>query len=211
MRIGLTLRDLILAHDAHLIRDRRYSVGAVYRKCVVGSELVDWLITVSLSTPLRIHSRSQATGMWQVLLEEGVLKSVNGNNHFHDKYIFYRFCVDDNTATHDEIVNYIDDVRKVEIGLVHCLSVLSQLAPDAVFRLILRKQSHERTLEEVDAVYEELMHIKALSHLGNSVRKELAFAIGFESHPKKGTVCKYSIAITNYKGQCQIVSTNCLT
>lgn len=40
-------------------------------------------------------------------------------------------------------------------------------------------------------VYDELMRIRALSHLGNSVRRELAHVIVFESHPKAGEVCEY--------------------
>ena len=40
-------------------------------------------------------------------------------------------------------------------------------------------------------VYEELMHIKALSHLTNSVKRELAGVIVFESHLKAGTVRKW--------------------
>lgn len=35
----------------------------------MGTELVDWMMQQSPC----VHSRSQAVGMWQVLLEEGVL------------------------------------------------------------------------------------------------------------------------------------------
>jgi len=35
----------------------------------VGTELVDWMMQQSPC----VHSRTQAVGMWQVLLEEGVL------------------------------------------------------------------------------------------------------------------------------------------
>ena len=39
-------------------------------RCCVGSQLVDWMIQeCSL-----VHSRQQGVGMWQVLLEEGILK-----------------------------------------------------------------------------------------------------------------------------------------
>lgn len=40
---------------------------------IVGSDLVDWLLLSSAQTPVRIHSRSQATSMWQVLFEDRVL------------------------------------------------------------------------------------------------------------------------------------------
>ena len=44
-------------------------------------------------------------------------------------------------------------------------------------------------------VYEELMHIKALSHLTNSVKRELAGVIVFESHLKAGTVRKWGLEL----------------
>ena len=43
------------------------------KKTIVGSDLVDWLLTASSQTPVRIHSRAQATSMWQVLFEDRVL------------------------------------------------------------------------------------------------------------------------------------------
>ena len=51
-------------------------------------------------------------------------------------------------------------------------------------------RSNQRTAEDLEMVYEELMHIKALSHLTNSVKRELAGVIVFESHLKAGTVRK---------------------
>lgn len=51
--------------------------------------------------------------------------------------------------------------------------------------------SHERTQEELDLVFDELLHIPALSHLSTSIKRELASIIVFESHPKSGTVREY--------------------
>lgn len=39
------------------------------RQCCVGTELVDWLVMQSAC----VLTRSHAVGMWQALLEEGVL------------------------------------------------------------------------------------------------------------------------------------------
>lgn len=47
------------------------------RQCCVGTELVDWQMLQSSC----VHSRVQAVGMWQVLLEEGVL---NHGQNLHD-------------------------------------------------------------------------------------------------------------------------------
>lgn len=54
-------------------------------------------------------------------------------------------------------------------------------------------RSHERTQEELELVFEELLHIAALSHLSTSIKRELASIIVFESHAQAGTICKYSI------------------
>lgn len=48
----------------------------------------------------------------------------------------------------------------------------------------------ERRKDDLDTIYEELTRIKALSHLSNSVKRELSGVMVFESHPKRDTVCK---------------------
>ena len=57
-----------------------------------------------------------------------------------------------------------------------------------VLFVISIERPQKRTDEEIESVFEELLHIKALSHLSNSVKKELAAVIAFESHLKKGTI-----------------------
>lgn len=53
-------------------------------------------------------------------------------------------------------------------------------------------RSHERVPDELETIYEELLHIRAVAHLSNSVKRELASVIVFEAHTKAGKVCKYS-------------------
>lgn len=52
-------------------------------------------------------------------------------------------------------------------------------------------RSHERTQEELELVFEELLHIAALSHLSTSIKRELASIIVFEAHAHAGTICEY--------------------
>lgn len=66
-RIGWALRTLLLTTNSCL-RDRKVS-GRLVRRCAPGTELVDWLLQLTPS----IHTRAQAVGMWQALLEEGVI------------------------------------------------------------------------------------------------------------------------------------------
>lgn len=51
-------------------------------------------------------------------------------------------------------------------------------------------RSHERTQEELELVFEELLHIAALSHLSTSIKRELASIIVFEAHAQAGTICE---------------------
>lgn len=56
------------------------------------------------------------------------------------------------------------------------------------FELILSKPSNERTIEDTDIVYEELQHLKAVKHLSNAVRKQLAACVAGERFAQANTV-----------------------
>jgi hypothetical protein len=61
--------------------------------------------------------------------------------------------------------------------------------PNLIFSVFCSSsRSHERTQEELELVFEELLHIHALSHLSTSIKRELASIIVFESHAQAGTV-----------------------
>uniref|UniRef100_A0A672TB49 Rap guanine nucleotide exchange factor 4-like n=1 Tax=Sinocyclocheilus grahami TaxID=75366 RepID=A0A672TB49_SINGR len=161
LRAEKGLRNAILARAPHMIRDRKYHLKT-YRQCCVGTELVDWLLQQSSC----VHSRAHAVGMWQVLLEEGVLNHVDHELNFQDKYLFYRFLDDEEE---DAVLPSDDDKHEAEEELQETLLILSQIGPDALMRMILRKPPGQRTAEDLEIIYDELLHIKALSHLSNTV------------------------------------------
>ena len=70
--MGWALRSLVLSDSNGCLKDRKVS-GRLIRKCAPGSELVEWLMNLS---PV-VHTRIQATGMFQALLEEGVISHGN--------------------------------------------------------------------------------------------------------------------------------------
>uniref|UniRef100_A0A8C9WL97 Rap guanine nucleotide exchange factor 4 n=1 Tax=Scleropages formosus TaxID=113540 RepID=A0A8C9WL97_SCLFO len=181
MRAGKVLRHAILSKAPHMIRDRKFHLKT-YRQCCVGTELVDWLSQQSPS----VHSRVQAVGMWQVLLEEGVLNHVDQELNFQDKYLFYRFLDDEQEDAPPP--NEEEEKKEGEEELQDTLLLLSQSGPDAHMRMILRKLPGQRTLDDLEIIYEELLHIQALSHLSTSVKRELAGVLIFEAHAKAGTV-----------------------
>uniref|UniRef100_A0A8D9DTX0 Rap guanine nucleotide exchange factor 4 n=2 Tax=Cacopsylla melanoneura TaxID=428564 RepID=A0A8D9DTX0_9HEMI len=179
-RAGWVLRTLLLNDESGTLRDRKTSGGrTIARRCASGSELVDWLMGLS---PSLAPTRQIATGMWQALLEEGVIYHVNGEQAFRDKCILYNFWQDKegscSTAT-------AQDIAEAEEHLEEALLALTRRAPDAILRYILRKQPLDRTSEDLEQIYEELLHLKPLHHLSNSVRRELAGVVMFEAHPRK--------------------------
>ncbi|XP_061579495.1 rap guanine nucleotide exchange factor 4 isoform X2 [Cololabis saira] len=180
LRAGKVLRNAILSKAPHMIRDRKYHLKT-YRRCCVGTELVDWQMQQSSC----VHSRLQAVGMWQVLLEEGVLNHVDREMSFQDKYLFYRFLDDEQE---DAPFPSEEERKESQEELQDTLLLLSQTGPDAHMRMILRKTPSERAADDLEIIFEELLHIKALSHLSTTVKRELAGVLIFESHAKAGTV-----------------------
>uniref|UniRef100_A0A8C1MBC1 Rap guanine nucleotide exchange factor 4 n=1 Tax=Cyprinus carpio TaxID=7962 RepID=A0A8C1MBC1_CYPCA len=180
LRAGKVLRNNILSRAPHMIRDRKYHLKT-YRQCCMGTELVDWLMQHTSC----VHSRVQAVGMWQVLLEEGVLNHVDQELSFQDKYLFYRFLDDE---IEDAPLPTEEEKKESDEELQDTLLLLSQIGPDAHLRMILSKQPGQRTVDDLEIIYEELLHIKALSHLSTTVKRELAGVLIFESHAKAGTV-----------------------
>nr|XP_060635162.1 rap guanine nucleotide exchange factor 4 isoform X1 [Anolis sagrei ordinatus] len=180
LRAGKVLRTAILSRAPHMIRDRKYHLKT-YRQCCVGTELVDWIMQQSSC----VHLRTQAVGMWQVLLEDGVLNHVDQEQHFQDKYLFYRFLDDEHE---DAPMPTEEEKKECDEELQDIMLLLSQIGPDAHMRMILRKPPGQRTVDDLEIIYEELLHIKALSHLSTTVKRELAGVLVFESHPKAGTV-----------------------
>ncbi|ERE85052.1 rap guanine nucleotide exchange factor 3-like protein [Cricetulus griseus] len=175
LKAGKLLHRHLLATYPTLIRDRKYHLR-LYRQCCSGRELVDGILALGLG----VHSRSQAVGICQVLLDEGALCHVKHDWTFQDRDAqFYRFPgpEPEPAGTHD-----------VEEELVEAMALLSQRGPDALLTVALRKPPGQRTDEELDLIFEELLHIKAVAHLSNSVKRELAAVLLFEPHSKAGTV-----------------------
>ncbi|KAM9751260.1 rap guanine nucleotide exchange factor 3 isoform 3-T3 [Menidia menidia] len=178
VKAARSVYSVMIERNPGLIRDRKYHLKT-YRQCCSGKDLVDWLMKQNEC----LQSRSQAVGMWQVLVDEGILVHVKHELNFLDKDAqFYRF--QDSQLGSSSIANEKDS----EDELQEALSLLSQLGPDALLTMILRKCPSQRSAEDLEVIYEELLHVKAAAHLSTSVRKELAAVLVFESHPKAGTV-----------------------
>ncbi|XP_023579354.1 rap guanine nucleotide exchange factor 3 isoform X2 [Octodon degus] len=175
LRAGRYLHRHLLATYPSLIRDRKHHLR-LHRQCCSGRELVDGILALGLG----VHSRSQAVGICQVLLDEGALCHVKHDWTFQDRDAqFYRFLGPEPEPA---------GVHELEEELVEAMALLSQRGPDALLTVALRKPPGQRVEEELDLIFEELLHIKAVAHLSNSVKRELASVLLFEPHSKAGTV-----------------------
>ena len=136
----------------------------------MGTELVDWQMQQSSC----VHSRTQAVGMWQVLLEEGVLnhgETLRGicvctrvcmcAKHLNSTLTCAMCCgdaVDQELSFQDKYIFYrfLDDEqegaplpseeegKESQEELQDTLLLLAQIGPDAHMRMILRKQYDSR-------------------------------------------------------------------
>lgn len=130
-RIAWALRTLLVTDSSSCLKDRKVS-GKLVRKCAPGTELVDWLINLSSI----VHTRVQATGMWQALVEEGLLLHVAHEQPFKDKCFLYRFKSDEEGV---EKTPQIEDVNTANDNIREHLPALLHRGPDATLRMILRK------------------------------------------------------------------------
>uniref|UniRef100_A0A3Q0S9I3 Rap guanine nucleotide exchange factor 3 n=1 Tax=Amphilophus citrinellus TaxID=61819 RepID=A0A3Q0S9I3_AMPCI len=147
VKAARSVYSVVIERNPGLIRDRKYHLKT--HQCCSGKDLVDWLMTQNEG----LQSRSQAVGMWQVLVDEGILLHKHELNFLDKDTQFYRF------QDSQFGLNHTTNEKDSEDELQEALSLLSQLGPDALLTMILRK-----------------------------VRKELAAVLVFESHAKAGTV-----------------------
>lgn len=80
--------------------------------------------------------------------------------------------------------------------------VLLKLSNNTLFR------PHERTIDDLEIIYDELLHVKALSHLSSLVKRELAGVLIFEARPFKGEVCEFDLNSTPNNKRKNIFSPN---
>lgn len=181
-RAGWVLRTLLLNEQDNVLRERKTAGGRLtVPMAASGSELVTWLMGLEAGL-----DRHRATTMWQALLEEGIIYHVTGEHEFKDKCVLYQFRTDRDSGGGGGPTP--QDIAEAEEHLQECLADLADRGPDAWLRMVLRKPSNDRTADDLEIIYEELLHMKPLSHLSNSMKRELASVIMFEAHPRPGTV-----------------------
>ncbi|CAK6434476.1 unnamed protein product [Pipistrellus nathusii] len=159
---GRALRNIIIVQAADLIKDR-VNLKGFYRRSCVGSELVDWLLE---HCPF-VQCRSMAIGVWQLLLDMGILSSVDQHLYFQDTYVFYQFSSDE--------CSYLYCEFEREEEWQNGVKMLLQLVPVIRTRAGLCELSH-RKIEDSEESSDEI-----LARLTSAVQRELAAVIALKA------------------------------
>ncbi|XP_064343582.1 rap guanine nucleotide exchange factor 5 isoform X2 [Camelus dromedarius] len=159
---GRALRNIIIVQAADLIKDR-VNLKGFYRRSCVGSELVDWLLE---HCPF-VQCRSMAIGVWQLLLDMGIMSSVDQHLHFQDTYVFYQFSSDE--------CSYLYCEFEREEEWQNGVKLLLQLVPLIPSRAGICELSHQK-MEDSEESSDEI-----LARLTSAVQRELAAVIALKA------------------------------
>ncbi|XP_072820967.1 rap guanine nucleotide exchange factor 5 isoform X3 [Vicugna pacos] len=159
---GRALRNIIIVQAADLIKDR-VNLKGFYRRSCVGSELVDWLLE---HCPF-VQCRSMAIGVWQLLLDMGIMSSVDQHLCFQDTYVFYQFSSDE--------CSYLYCEFEREEEWQNGVKLLLQLVPLIPSRAGICELSHQK-MEDSEESSDEI-----LARLTSAVQRELAAVIALKA------------------------------
>ncbi|XP_005656742.1 rap guanine nucleotide exchange factor 5 isoform X5 [Sus scrofa] len=159
---GRALRNIIIVQAADLIKDR-VNLKGFYRRSCVGSELVDWLLE---HCPF-VQCRSMAIGVWQLLLDMGIMSSVDQHLYFQDTYVFYQFSSDE--------CSYLYCEFEREEEWQNGVKLLLQLVPLIPTRAGICDLSHQK-IEDSEESSDEI-----LARLTSAVQRELAAVIALKA------------------------------
>ncbi|NXT66389.1 RPGF5 factor, partial [Chaetops frenatus] len=170
---GRALRNIFTLQASDLIKDRVYLTGICRRSCV-GSELVDWLLE---QCPF-VKCRSTAVGVWQLLLDMGIILSVDRQLYFQDSHAFYQFSADECTYLFCEFEK--EEAWKNGVKL---LLQLLPLSPPRIDMCNLPDQKIEDTAET---------NAEILARLTSAVQRELAAVIALKARKsgESGWTCR---------------------
>lgn len=129
----------------------------------MGSELVDWLLE---HCPF-VQCRSMAIGVWQLLLDMGIMSSVDQHLYFQDNYVFYQFSSDECSYLYCEFEREEEWQKGVKLllELVHLIPARAGICD----------LSHQKT-EDSEESSDEI-----LARLTSAVQRELAAVIALKA------------------------------
>ncbi|XP_008299456.1 rap guanine nucleotide exchange factor 5 [Stegastes partitus] len=163
---GRAVRNAFLSHGPYPAKDKIH-LARIIRRSYVGVELVQWLCEQCVY----VRCRTTAVRVWQVLLELGVLLSVDQRVVFSDSNSYYQFSF-------EECDSASCDFRSNEGEWPEAVKLLLQLAPYVQFRSGGGANSpSEEDSEGNRDICSEILQMKALERLTSTVQSELAAAL----------------------------------
>ncbi|KAM7384150.1 hypothetical protein PAMA_011477 [Pampus argenteus] len=163
---GRAVRNAFLSHGPYPAKDKIH-LARIIRRSYVGVELVQWLCEQCVY----VRCRTTAVRVWQVLLELGVLLSVDQRVVFSDSNSYYQFSF-------EECDSASCDFRSNEGEWSEAVRLLLQLAPYVQFRSGGGANSpSEEDSEGNRDICSEILQMKALERLTSTVQSELAAAL----------------------------------
>ncbi|XP_056876112.1 rap guanine nucleotide exchange factor 5 [Takifugu flavidus] len=163
---GRSVRNAFLSHGPYPAKDKIH-LARIIRRSYVGVELVQWLCEQCVY----VRCRTTAVRVWQVLLELGVLLSVDQRVVFSDSNTYYQFSFEECDSPSCEF-------RSNEGEWPEAVRLLLQLAPYVQFRSGGGANSpSEEDSEGNRDICSEMLQMKALERLTSTVQSELAAAL----------------------------------
>ncbi|XP_062291858.1 rap guanine nucleotide exchange factor 5 isoform X2 [Scomber scombrus] len=160
------VRNAFLSHGPYPAKDKIH-LARIIRRSYVGVELVQWLCEQCVY----VRCRTTAVRVWQVLLELGVLLSVDQRVVFSDSNSYYQFSFEECDSASCEF-------RSNEGEWAEAVRLLLQLAPYVQFRSGGGANSpSEEDSEGNRDICGEILQMKALERLTSTVQSELAAAL----------------------------------
>ncbi|NXK24141.1 RPGF5 factor, partial [Arenaria interpres] len=173
---GRALRNIFTLQASDLIKDRVYLTGICRRSCV-GSELVDWLLE---QCPF-VKCRSTAVGVWQLLLDMGIILSVDRQLYFQDSYTFYQFSADECT--------YLFCEFEKEEGWKNGVKLLLQLLPLSPPRIDMCNLPDQKIEDTAET------NAEILARLTSAVQRELAAVIALKARKSESRCVSFKVEI----------------
>ncbi|XP_035381295.1 rap guanine nucleotide exchange factor 5 isoform X3 [Electrophorus electricus] len=146
---GRALRNAFLSHGPYPAKDKIH-LARIIRRSYVGVELVQWLMEQCVF----VQCRMMAARVWQVLLELGILHSVDQRVVFEDSNTYYQFSFEECEAEGCEF--------RAEEEWHNGVRLLLQLVPYVQFRVV---SPPEEDPEGKRDICSEILQMKALERL----------------------------------------------
>ncbi|XP_043116776.1 rap guanine nucleotide exchange factor 5b isoform X3 [Puntigrus tetrazona] len=167
---GRALRNAFLSNGqdnwkAHV------KLARIIRRTYIGLELVEWL----MDRCEFIQNRTVASKIWNLLLDSGILLSVEQNNVFEDSRSLYQFTFEECEAQSCDFRN--------QVNWTNAVHLLLQLVPYVKLRGGTQKR-YKEDAEKTSDVCNPVLQMRALEHLTSTVQNELLAALARKAQSK---------------------------